>query len=138
MVEQYTGFLMIAIPTTEEAAMMWVGSWRNQYGSMLEITSDANGRIDGSFQTAVDSSIKGQQVAVVGVHQGDLISFAVSGDAIVVSWTGLLHDDRIETLWHLVASEKLTADAEGAPARKKSLGVWEAITTSAGTFERIT
>jgi len=61
-----------------------------------------------------------------------------AGALFVVSWTGLLHDGRIETLWRLVASEKLTADAEGAPARKKSLGVWEAVTTSADTFERIT
>lgn len=131
------------IENNEEAAMTWVGSWQNQYGSVLEITSEANGRIEGSFRTALkDSSLYGQQPAVVGVHQGDLIGFTVSGGGpqgqIVVTYTGLLRDGRMETLWHLVASEKLTADAEGAPARKKPLDWWQAITTSADTFERIT
>lgn len=123
--------------------MTWVGTWRNQYGSVLEITSEANGRIEGSFRTALkDSSLYGQQPAIVGVHQGDLISFAVAGGAphgqIVVGYTGLLRNGRMETLWHLAASEKLTADAEGAPGRRESLDWWRAITTSADTFERIT
>jgi hypothetical protein len=36
-----------------------------------------------------------------------------------------------------VASERLVAEAEGAPARNKPLGTWEAISTSADPFERI-
>ncbi len=59
--------------------MTWIGSWRNQYGSVLEITDESNGRIEGRFRSAVDNRIKGQQVAVVGVHQGDLISFVING-----------------------------------------------------------
>ena len=120
--------------------MTWTGTWRNQYGSVLEITNESNGRIEGHFRSEVDNRIKGHQVPVVGVHQGDLISFALTGGPhaqFVVSWTGLLRDGRIETLFHSVASERLTADAEGAPARNKPLGIWEAITTSADPFERI-
>jgi len=37
----------------------------------------------------------------------------------------------------MVAGEKLTADAEGSPAKKKSLDAWQAFTTSADIFERI-
>ena len=118
--------------------MTWVGSWRNQHGSVLEIISEANGRIEGSYRSAVGSNIKGQQVAVVGIHEGDLISFAVGESGIVVSWTGLLRDGRIETLWHLAAREKLTADAEGLPATRQPLEWWQAMTTGADTFERVT
>src|SRR5579884_3766705 len=64
---------------TRRRSMTWIGSWRNQYGSVLEITDESNGRIEGRFRSAVDNRIKGQQVAVVGVHQGDLISFVING-----------------------------------------------------------
>ena len=120
--------------------MTWIGSWRNQYGSVLEITDESNGRIEGRFRSAVDPRIKGQSVAVVGVHQGDLISFVINGAPhakFIVAWTGLLRNGRIETLFHSVASERLTAEAEGSPAINKPLGTWEAISTSADPFERI-
>ena len=120
--------------------MPWIGSWRNQYGSVLEITDESNGRIEGHFQSAVDRRIKGQQIAIVGVHQADLISFVFNGAPhakFIVAWTGLLRNGRIETLFHSVASERLTAEAEGSPARNKPLGTWEAISTSADPFERI-
>lgn len=121
--------------------MTWVGSWRNQYGSVVEITSEADGRIAGTFRTALkDSQLYGQEVPIVGVCQGDLISFVTGGSGAhgrsVVSYTGALSEGRMETLWHLAASERLTADAEGVPARKEPLPWWRAITTSADTFER--
>jgi hypothetical protein len=120
--------------------MTWSGSWRNQYGSVLEITDESNGRIAGRFRSEVDGRIKGHWVDVVGVHQDDLISFVITGAphaTFIVAWTGLLRNGRIETLFHSVASSRLTAKAEGSPARNKTLGVWEAISTSADPFERI-
>ena len=78
-------FNQLDILTKKETVMTWVGSWRNQHGSVLEIISEANGRIEGSFRSAVGSNIKGQQVDVSGVHEGDLISFAVGERGIVVS-----------------------------------------------------
>lgn len=120
--------------------MTWIGSWRNQDGSVREITDESNERIEGHFRSEVDGGIKGHEVAVAGVHQDDLISFmstAAPHAQFVVAWTGLLRNGRIETLFHLVTSERLTAEAEGAPARNKSLGTFEAISTGAGSFERI-
>ena len=120
--------------------MTWAGSWRNQYGSRLEITDESNGRIAGWFRSEVDGRIKGHEIAIVGVHQENLISFVLNGEPytkFVVSWTGLLRDGRIETLFNLVASERLIAETEGAPARNKPLGPWEATTTGADFFERI-
>lgn len=120
--------------------MMWTGSWRNQYGSRLEITDESNGHIAGWFRSEVDDRIKGHEIAIVGVHQGNLISFMLNGapyTKFVVSWTGLLHEGRIETLFTLVASERLTAQTEGSPARNRSLRPFEATTTGADLFERI-
>jgi hypothetical protein len=34
----------------------WVGSWRNQFGSILRITGDTEGRIEGTFETALEDS----------------------------------------------------------------------------------
>ncbi|MDN5004282.1 avidin/streptavidin family protein [Bradyrhizobium sp. GCM10027634] len=40
----------------------WVGTWRNQFGSILRIVSDAEGRIEGNFETALEDS---------GAREGD-------------------------------------------------------------------
>ncbi len=116
--------------------MGWVGSWQNQYGSVLDISSEADGRIEGSFLSAVDGGIKGQKTRIVGVHRSDLITFTLAEGPIVCAWTGLLRDGRLETLWHVAASERLTAATEGAASSKKRLGIFEAITTGADTFVR--
>ncbi|MGX1108378.1 MULTISPECIES: avidin/streptavidin family protein [Bradyrhizobium] len=65
-----------------ENEMTWVGRWKNQYGSIVEITSEANGRIEGTFRTALaDSGFYGQTVAIVGVHQGNCIGFSSVGSS---------------------------------------------------------
>jgi hypothetical protein len=82
--------------------MNWKGKWRNQYGSVVEITDDAGNRIAGTFRTALaDSGFYGQTVPVVGVHQGDCISFVCGGTTpvgdSVVSYTGLVRNGKMET-----------------------------------------
>ena len=84
--------------------MDWKGKWRNQYGSIVSIVDDANHRISGTFKTALkDSGFYGQEIPVVGLHQGDCISFVgagqtAAGDA-AVSYTGLLREGKMETMW---------------------------------------
>jgi hypothetical protein len=116
--------------------MTWKGTWRNQYGSVLEIASDRDGDIVGWFTSAVDGGIQGKRIKVTGFHLGDLITFSVAGGPIVAAWTGLLRGERLETLWHVAASEKLTASSEGAPAITRRLDVFESFTTGADTFVR--
>jgi hypothetical protein len=71
--------------------MNWKGIWKNQYGSIVEITDDADNQIAGSFRTAlVDSGFHGKEIPILGVHHGDCISFAgggktAAGDAIVLT-----------------------------------------------------
>src|SRR5436190_9491426 len=58
-----------------ECNMNWIGKWKNQYGSILEISDDSDNRIVGTFRTALeDSRFFGQEVAFVGLHAGACIS----------------------------------------------------------------
>ena len=122
--------------------MNWKGKWRNQYGSTVDITDDANYRIAGTFKTALrDSGFYGQEIPVVGIHQGDCISFVAggktpAGDA-AVSYTGLARDGKMETMWFVVADAAIKAGEEGAPGRIEKLNWWRSIITSADTFERV-
>ena len=69
--------------------MNWKGKWRNQYGSTVDITDDANHRIAGMFKTALeDSGFYGKEVPVVGIHQGDCISFVAGGKTPAVRGRG--------------------------------------------------
>jgi hypothetical protein len=122
--------------------MSWVGKWRNQFGSIVDITSDAEHRIEGTFRTALqDSGFYGQEVRIFGIHQGDCISFAAGGTGpagdLLVSYAGLLRNGRMETLWYVVADSALSVAKAGMPAEVKKLNWWRAMTTNADTFERV-
>lgn len=123
--------------------MSWLGTWRNRYGSVVEITDEADHAIKGVFRTALkDSGFYGRDIAVTGVHQGDCISFAGAGTTragdMVVSYTGLLRDGRMETLWYVAADSTLSASSDGAPAALRKSPWWRAMMTGADTFERPT
>ncbi|WP_375775935.1 avidin/streptavidin family protein [Bradyrhizobium sp. ma5] len=121
--------------------MNWKGKWRNQYGSIVEITDDARNRIEGLFTTALrDSGFFGQTVPVVGAHQGDCISFVCggvtpTGDS-VVSYTGLFREGKMETLWFVAADAAVKAEV-GKPGETRKNNWWRAMTTGADTFERV-
>jgi hypothetical protein len=101
----------------------FIGHWKNQYGSQLNIDRIENGQVSGTFQSAVDKSIPASPA--FGVCTGDLITINVcssnEGEKIA-SWTGILQDDRIETLWHVAIGGK---------------GMWEAMLTGSDTFSRV-
>lgn len=122
--------------------MTWKGRWRNQYGSIVDITDDANGRIAGTFKTALkDSGFYGQEIPIVGIHQGACVSFAAGGKTAAgdaaVSYTGLLRDGKMETMWFVVADSAIKAVAEGMPGKIEQLSWWRAINSNADTFERV-
>ena len=122
--------------------MTWLGKWQNQYGSVLEITDESNNRIVGKFRTALpDSGFYGQEIDIVGIHYGDCIGLAAGGAAttgdMVVTYTGMLRQGRLETLWYVVSDASLSASREGEPAEAHKLNWWRAVTTNADTFERI-
>ncbi len=122
--------------------MSWIGKWQNQFGSIVDITGEADGRIEGSFRTALkDSGFYGQTVPIVGFHQGNCIGFVSVGSSSagdrVVSYTGLLRHGKMETAWFVVADQNLGASKEGEPAKLEQLNWWRAVTTNVDTFERV-
>jgi hypothetical protein len=122
--------------------MSWIGTWRNQYGSIVEITSESGGRIAVTFTTALtDSAFHGQTAPVFGAWQADVIGFTAAAEgkvgAAAVSYTGLLRDGKLEMLWHTVADQSLSAAREGAPAELRKVPAWRAFGTSLDSFERI-
>ncbi|MGL3111167.1 avidin/streptavidin family protein [Bradyrhizobium sp. BR 1432] len=121
--------------------MAWVGNWRNQFGSILRITDDANGRIAGNFETALeDSGFYGQAVPITGFHKGNCIAFVAVGSSATgdraVSYTGLLRHGKMETAWFVIADQALSAAREGEPAKLKPQNWWRAVTSNVDTFER--
>ena len=121
--------------------MSWIGKWRTQFGLVLEITSEAGGRIEGTFRTALkDSGFYGQTVAILGAHSGNCIGFSAAGGGPagdrVVSYAGLLRDGKMETAWFVISDKALSAAREGAAAELKQVNWWRAVTTNYDTFER--
>jgi hypothetical protein len=92
----------------------WKGTWRNQYGSIVVIEDDTDGVIRGVFRTALeDSSFFGLEAPIHGAAYGNVIGFTAASHgkagAVAVSYTGLLRGGKLETLWHTVADQALTA-----------------------------
>jgi hypothetical protein len=117
--------------------MQWTGKWRNQYGSLITIVHEGGDRIGGYFETALpDSGFFGQTVPIIGVASGDCIAFSSVGTGtagdMVVSYTGLMRDGRMETMWYFVGAE--TVEATGA---RSPTPWWKAVIANADTFERV-
>jgi hypothetical protein len=121
---------------------MWKGKWRNRYGSILTITDDSDHRLIGTFETALpDSGFHDRSIPMIGFHQGNCIGItggaATPAGDMLVTYTGLLRDGRLETLWFVAADAALTASKEGVPARITPLSWWRSMTTNADTFEKV-
>jgi Avidin family len=116
--------------------MTWIGSWRNQYGFTLKITGDGNGLIQGVFTTALqDSAFFGHEVPVTGIYVDDCVNFAfgITGDGptSICSFTGMLREKKLQTIWHVVTSEK-----PGPDNHMQKLRWAHSVQTNADTFER--
>ena len=124
-----------------DAPISWIGEWRNQYGSTLAITDDADQRISGTFRTSLgDSGFAGDEAEIIGLHRGDCVHFAFSrsgptGDTIA-SFTGLLRDGRMETMWHVIADSAVKSPQPGQPPELMKLPWAHAALTNADTFQR--
>jgi Avidin family len=111
--------------------MEWTGTWKNEYGSELVIANEANGKLSGTFRTALeDSGFYGQTLEVTGITQGACINFAfaghIKGRDMLASFSGILLGDRMETMWFVVAH---------APDKREP---WpHAVSTNRDTFTRV-
>ena len=109
------------------------GHWRNQRGSSIELAVDDQGRVIGTFRTAVGVPSPKESFPLCGFADGDLIAFSVSFGLheSVTAWAGqhtvIGGRERIETLWHL---------ARNIPDEDEDRALWAAIVAGADTFER--
>ncbi|KAA1183873.1 avidin family protein [Rhizobium tropici] len=118
--------------------MTWTGTWRNQYGSTLTIIADQDGLIKGTFKTALqDSAFFGHELPATGVWFDDCINFAFGtagdGPTSICSFTGMLREGKLQTVWHVVTSAKV-----GNSGQAEKLGWAHSVQTNVDTFERCT
>lgn len=118
------------------------GKRKNQFGSIVEIIAGPGNQLTGTFTTALkDSALYAQTVPVIGTYHGNCVSFAASASTkfgdVVVSYTGLLRDSKLETMWFFVADKALSATEPGATSQRKEQSWWRAAITSRDTFELI-
>lgn len=117
--------------------MSWIGTWRNQYGSTLIIVEDRDGLIKGTFKTALrDSAFYGQELQATGVWINDCINFAFGmgggGLTSICSFTGMLRENKLQTVWHVVTSAKA-----GHSGQIEKLAWAHSVQTNVDTFERV-
>ncbi|MBE7174185.1 MAG: hypothetical protein INR73_26655 [Williamsia sp.] len=117
--------------------MNWTGKWKNQYGSVIHITTQDGERLEGTFQSAVDETTKGQQLPLTNFCKNNLLAVSCAGGNHVVTYAGMCYGGKLETVWHVVTGDTLTAKEENEPAVKKPLARWQSVTTNADTFERM-
>lgn len=117
----------------------WTGTWSNEYGSVLRIRDDANGKLVGTFTTALgDSSFAGEEVQIVGIHAGNCAHFAFSRSSdvgeTIASFTGLLRDGSLKTVWHVVSDKAIKSPRPGAEPELMELPWAHAVLTNSDTF----
>ena len=108
------------------------GKWKNQYNSVMEIKAHADGRITGTFQTAIGRPTFDEKFELTGKINKETIAFIVdfAHYGSIACWTGRITEDldgeAIHSLWHL-------SQSEGGDEEKYA----RAILTGVGTFHRI-
>lgn len=118
----------------EKGPVDFKGSWQNDMGSVANFTVK-DGEVRGTYQTNVGQPDKSQTFPLMGLTEGDQISFSVNfkGYGSMTAWVGqlIVADDGtpvIRTLWHL------TKDIEDA---KEKEDIWGSVRTGASEFRKI-
>ena len=118
-----------------QVSVDFTGAWNNDMGSQA-IFNVENGEVRGTYNTNVGEPDKGQSFPLVGLVEGDQITFTVNfkGYGSMTAWTGQLTENEngepyIRTLWHL------TKDIEDASEKED---IWGSVRTGASQFTRAT
>ncbi len=110
----------------------FIGLWRNQHGSEMNITKVENGAVTGTFKTGVGAHDSDEEYELTGFVSDALICFCVNFGKFdsLTSWAGQHTrpngEDKIETMWHL---------AKTLPDKAEDL--WAGIWTGADSFYRV-
>jgi avidin family protein len=109
------------------------GHWKNELGSYMDVTVDANNNLTGKYVSAVSGNGgPTPSTDLQGTVTGDLIAFSVNWDEAITTWVGhgvfdSNNQPQILTLWHLVVS---IAD-ETNPKKQ-----WQTVMAGADSFTR--
>ncbi|MEU0501217.1 avidin/streptavidin family protein [Nocardia sp. NPDC005998] len=118
----------------------WTGTWINEYGSRLHITDDGDGRIEGTFTTALgDSSFAEATVPIIGLSKGNALHFAFAATqdpAAIASFTGLLREDTLHMAWHVVSDRAVKRPRPGAEPAEIELPWAHAVLANTDSFHR--
>ena len=111
------------------AATDVVGTWKNERGSLLVIDAVLDGKLQGSFRSAVGNVDPSKSFTLVGVVRGDVIGFTVDFGAAgsVASWVGQVEGETLRTQWHL--SRDVSNDDEASK-------LWSSTMSGADAFVR--
>ena len=110
------------------------GKWKNKLGSEVEFSVKGS-KVTGKYRTAVGAPTPSEEFPLIGVVNGDIISFSVSWGKYgsVTSWVGQHTLDEkqkkesIATMWLLVKNIDETNEPQS---------LWGAFLTGANSFER--
>ncbi|HXX75218.1 MAG TPA: avidin/streptavidin family protein [Nitrospiraceae bacterium] len=114
-------------------AVDFSGIWVNELSSEMDLTVH-EGRVSGTYRTAVGRANPTERFELVGFVSGDRIVFCVNFGAYgtLAAWAGLHSEDKgveeIYSLWHL--PREIQDDEEAKEYR------WSAILTGVNTFKR--
>ncbi len=117
-----------------DPSVNFVGTWKNDRGSTMTITSSEKGIIRGYYHTAVGKPKSGEGFSLIGMVAGDQITFNVDYSAYgsLTTWAGqhTIEDgkEKIITMWYL------TQNVKDADEPKK---LWRGILSGSSVFHRI-
>jgi hypothetical protein len=118
----------------------WTGTWINEYGSLLRITDERDGHVQGTFTTALDdSSFARTTVPVTGLSKGRAlhVAFVTAGEpAAIASFTGLLRADLLHLAWHVVSDRAVKSPRPAAAPVEIELPWAHAVLANTDTFRR--
>lgn len=116
------------------------GTWVNENGSLAVFQSDGS-RLSGTYRTAKGRPQPTDTFDLVGLINGNLISFCVAWTNFdsMTAWVGRYdpESDTISTLWHLVRSSDMLRDENGNISTT-AVPLWKAFSTQASLFTRFT
>jgi uncharacterized protein (DUF2147 family) len=110
------------------------GTWKNQLGSTLVLTVKGK-NISGYYKTAVGDVNRSKRYPVVGIRDGEIISFIVlwKDHSSITSWVGrhitASDGERIYTMW-------LMADLYRDKKLKKKREIWNSFFTNSDVFTK--
>lgn len=109
------------------------GTWYNEHGSKLVLEIAPDGRLTGSFESALGLAAPGERFPVTGFAAGDLVAFTVSFGKYLslTNWAGhrTVADDGeeiLETAWQMAVS----------PPPAKDVERWKGTWTGSNVFRR--